>query len=377
MKTNWLTAIGYWFVHFSVEIICFFAIYKLFEGDRSWFIFTVLFDTLGFGPQAIIGLYCEKHPRFKPGVIGGVMLIIGAAIMLLGPSLYSNVPFSELTLVSGYVYFELVGIILLSLGNALTHIKGALVTLRVSEGRLSESAIFVGGGSFGLISGRILADIPGTDWIPFVCMIIAIIIMIMIDKRLTKKASREHVFDFDRMPCNQKITLDRSVPLIAFILFFIVCVRAYIGYALPIAWNKTFTQTIFLFLIMGTGKMLGGILSDIFGARLIGIISCLLSVPVLLAGNNIMWLSLIGVATFSMTMAVTLGGLVSVLPSNPGVAFGITTLGLLLGTLAVTVGLPDQFISNILICVLSVVSAIGFAFCLKPGKKEESNNEIL
>lgn len=45
-----------------------------------------------------------------------------------------------------------------------------------------------------------------------------------------------------------------------------------------------------------------------------------------------MIVSLIGVMFFSMTMAITLGILVSVLQKTPGLAFGFTTIGLFLGT---------------------------------------------
>jgi hypothetical protein len=43
-------------------------------------------------------------------------------------------------------------------------------------------------------------------------------------------------------------------------------------------------------------------------------------------------ISLIGVMFFSMTMAITLGIVVSVLKEHPGFAFGFTTIGLFLGT---------------------------------------------
>ena len=46
-----------------------------------------------------------------------------------------------------------------------------------------------------------------------------------------------------------------------------------------------------------------------------------------------MIVSLIGVAMFSMTMSITLAILVSVLKKKPGLAFGLTTIGLWLITM--------------------------------------------
>ena len=45
-----------------------------------------------------------------------------------------------------------------------------------------------------------------------------------------------------------------------------------------------------------------------------------------------MIISLLGVMMFSMTMPITLAILVSVLKNRPGLAFGLTTIGLFLGT---------------------------------------------
>ena len=68
-----------------------------------------------------------------------------------------------------------------------------------------------------------------------------------------------------------------------------------------------------------------------------------------------------------MTMAITLGGLVSVLPENPGVAFGVTTLGLLLGTLPTFFfPMPGRVVCNILIVILSGAAALGLWMTLKP-----------
>ena len=359
MKIDWKTGLAYCFVHFSVEVLCFFLLYRLFGGSGLWWAICVAFDTLAFVPQGLFGALCEKYPDFRPGVTGGVMITVGAIIMLNA---------------SDILAVTMAGLILLTLGNAMIHISGALATLRVSEGRLSESALFVGGGSFGIITGRLLAGSAGVTWIPFTLIVIAIGLMILTDRRIRRefnnKKEQTGAFDFDRVPCAHDIAAERPAGIIIAVLFAVVAVRAYIGYGIPTAWNKTAVQTVFLFVFMGTGKMLGGILSDLAGAKKVGIISCLLAVPLLLVSNNIMWLSLIAVALFSMTMAVTLGGLVSVLKKNPGVAFGITTIALWLGSMPVFIfGIPEQTVCNVLIATMSVLAAAGLFYVLKKDQK--------
>lgn len=354
MKIDWKRGLSYWFIHFSVEVICFYTVFRVFKNSELWWMVSVLYDTLAFAPQALIGAISEKYPKLKPGVIGGVMLLTGSALALIAKA---------------DIALAVVGIVILAIGNAFVHISGALVTLRVSEGRLSESALFVGGGSFGLISGRMLSKLDKTEFLPFILMAAALILIYIVDTKMRK--ADPDCYDFDKTPCAHNLAADRPYSVIILILGLVVMVRAYIGYGLPTAWNQTSIQTLFLFIFMGLGKMSGGILADLFGARRVGVISCIAAVPLLLVSNNIMWLSLIGVACFSMTMAITLGGLVSVLKSNPGVAFGITTIGLLLGTLPIFfVPMPSRTVCNILIAIMSLLAAAGLEFALKAPAKE-------
>ena len=123
--------------------------------------------------------------------------------------------------------------------------------------------------------------------------------------------------------------------IIIILAVLVVIVRGYMGYGIPTSWNKTILQSILLYFTMGLGKALGGILSDAFGIRKIAVFSTLLAIPFLCIGDNLMVVSLFGVALFSMTMSITLAILVSVLKNTPGLAFGFTTIGLFLGTLPI------------------------------------------
>ena len=84
--------------------------------------------------------------------------------------------------------------------------------------------------------------------------------------------------------------------------FMVTTVRSFIGYAIPISWKKELWQSFVMFSAMGTGKALGGILSDRFGARVVGVASTLCCVPFLLVGDNRMLISIIGIFLFSLTM---------------------------------------------------------------------------
>lgn len=205
------------------------------------------------------------------------------------------------------------------------HVAGAETTLRNSEGKLAHSAIFVSGGSFGVITGRLLAS----SVFPFYGILVMVLTMIpfilLADTYDTEESDSENA-------CAKFQYASKNIApfLIIILAVFVVIVRGYMGYGIPTAWNKTVFQTVLLYVIMGIGKALGGILSDSFGIRKVAVLSTVLAIPFLCFGDNLMIISLIGVMFFSMTMAITLGILVSVLPHKPGLAFGFTTIGLFL-----------------------------------------------
>ena len=137
---------------------------------------------------------------------------------------------------------------------------------------------------------------------------------------------------------------------------FIIATRGYMGYGIPTSWKKTAWQTVLLFAAMGFGKALGGVFSDLFGARRVAFFSAAAALPFLLFGDDLIVVSLIGVMFFSMTMSVTLAVLVSVLKKTPGLAFGLTTIGLFVGSAPVFFIRFTSFAANcILIAVLTCI----------------------
>ena len=260
-----------------------------------------------------------------------------------------------LTNVSVYV-----SLIILCIGNAFLHVAGAENTLKVSNGKLSPAAIFVSGGSFGVVSGRLLAR-TSINPLLLIIPILTIIPFVLLSDTYITKTSNTDKFDFVKTNINKEF--------IIFVGVLVVIIRGYMGYGIPTSWNKTTTQLIIFFCTMGLGKALGGILSDLIGIRKTAIMSTLIAIPFLCFGDNIMVVSLIGVMFFSMTMAITLGILVSVLKKSPGLAFGLTTIGLYLGTAPIFF-IKLSYIGNIIIIItMSILCAIALGYVLKEDKK--------
>lgn len=331
----------YFYVHFVVEVVCFFYLTRISNSPIVWFI-PFLYDAFAFVPQSIIGYINDKYPKLKVGLIGVVLLFLGICI------------FSFLN-VSKYI-----SLFIICLGNCFLHISGAENTLKTSNGKLSTSAIFVAGGSFGVISGRLLAKTSIAPWLllPFILTMIPFVLYA--DTFMMKESN-----------CSKFNYVKESIKpgIIILIAVFVVIIRGYMGYGIPTSWNKTVIQNVLLFVFMGIGKAMGGILSDTFGIKKVAIISTLIAIPFLCFGDSIMIISLFGVMAFSMTMSITLGILVSTLKKTPGLAFGLTTIGLFLGTAPIFfVKTPNILYNSIMIAVLSVLCSYLLAIVLKGDK---------
>ncbi len=340
MKKGSATAWCYFLIHLLVEVVCFQILYFYFKSIPLSWVMSLLFDFLAFVPQSLFGVLMDKYPKLNLSLAGGIAMLCATVMML-----------------SNLFPLQIIGLVLVALGNAIIHVSGAIATTNVSGGQLAHSAIFVGGGSFGVIIGQTLGSSRASMLISLLsCLIIILLISLSNRTWLNKKRS---IPDFT-------ITNEKVSPwVIISIAFFVVIVRSYIGYAIPISWKKELWQAFLLFFIMGAGKIAGGFLSDRFGSKRIGVLSTLLCIPFLLMGNNFMVISIIGIFLFSLTMSITFGMLLSVIKNAPGLSFGITTVGLFIGIVPAFFISLSPLANSITIVCLSAASAIGLSKALK------------
>lgn len=345
---NIITGYLYSYIHLITEIACFYFLVKVTNNWRFVWLIPFIYDGMAFVPQALIGYISDKYHKINFSLIGTGLIFISYILYFC-------------TNVNLYI-----SLIILCLGNACIHVNGAEVTLKTSGGKLSHSAIFVAGGSFGVILGKILA----TSIVPFWGILFLVLTMIpFILLAETYETEEDNCEDFNY--ANKKI----SPMIVISLAVLVVIIRGYIGYGLPTSWNKTIIQTVILYFTMGIGKALGGILSDVFGIRKIAAISTLAAIPFLFFGENIMIISLIGVMFFSMTMSITLAILVSSLKRTPGLAFGLTTIGLFLGTVPIFfVKITNEIFNFGLISVMSLLCT--FILLKILAKKDEVKNEM-
>ncbi len=337
----------YFYIHFITEVVCFYLLFKIRGNSYLLWMIPLLYDALAFVPQSIFGYFSDKHPKINLALIGVVLLTISMPIYF-------------------FLHTPYLAIVILCIGNALLHVEGAEVTLRSSNGKMASPAIFVGGGSFGVVTGKLLAATT-VNYLLIVFFSLSMIPFILLADYYKKDTLK------DKSPCKNFNYHNKNMNTKLVVLFavLIVFVRAYMGYGIPTSWNKTTLETILLFSFMGVGKCLGGIMVDLIGMRKTAILSIACSLPFLLFGDQIMIISLFGILLFSMTMAITLGLLVSTLKKAPGLAFGLTTIGLFLGTAPIFFIKFTTLLSNcILITILTGICLImALKIIPKEGKK--------
>ncbi len=341
LSAGWI----YSFIHFSVEVACFYFLFSRISTDPLWWALAMLFDALAFLPQSVFGILSDKYPNLPYGAIGCFMILLS----LLLP-------------------WDFIALCVIGIGNALAHVDGAQHTLRNNKAKMTPNAIFVGGGSLGVITGQLLGACQDGR------LLILPLFLMLVSAAGAWLTTATHDTNLTDSPNHIPLRVAKenvSEVLLVIFMLFAVSIRSYVAYAIPLEWKKTTVQAVALFFCMGLGKTLGGVSADIFGFKKTAIFSLLIALPFLLFGNSVMSLSLIGILLFSMTMPVTVGILVSKFPQSPGFAFGVTTVGLFLGVLPeFFFTLPDLFAHQLTVLVLSALALIFILFCLK---KENEN----
>ena len=334
--------------HFCVDFCCFFVLFSwVSNGTHSTQVITLGFlayNAIAFGFQPLIGYLCDVNRKTPIELIGCPLLIIGLLLM----------------------HIPAAAIILIGMGNAVFHIAGGIDSLRHSNGKMARSGVFVSSGALGVAFGS-LAGKSGTlsVYIPIGVLIICLASLYVVYRKRMGKKDTETVFSIAKPNLNYgTILLIASVSIL---------IRSYAGTILPAEWKTT--TVLFLFPAIGAfiGKISGGFIADKIGAKPASVFSLFMAAVLGAFGYMNPWIYLTAIILFNMSMSVTLCAIASVLPLNPGLAFGITTPALLCGNV------PTFFVAAepapLIFAVLTIVSALCLYYILERNKVKD-NEEI-
>jgi FSR family fosmidomycin resistance protein-like MFS transporter len=283
----------------------------------------VVYNLLAFGLQVVVGYYADRFQLY------GVYLKISMGLAMIA------------------LVFMKVGlfpIIVMTLSNALYHVGGGVLASKCYEGKSMPLGVFVAPGTLGVLIGTVLALQDTLYNVTLFAFLIGLTVF------LNAVLKEKEVKTFDLKP-------HPMVGTLVVLLLGVIAVRAFVGTSLILIWNTSLSTKIWLVTSVFLGKLLGGLLGDRFGFKVIGVGGLVLSIPFLLFGQTMVALGLVGVLLFNLTMAITLFLIMESLSPYRGFAFGLTTLTLVIFFLPTQFGfkLPSGVWYNIII-VASILS---------------------
>lgn len=346
-------------VHFCVDFVCFYMLFGTIKpafDDRTLVLAFLIYNLIAFGLQPVIGYISDTFKKFSPAPWGCILLAIGMLV--------TSLPWASL--------------VLCALGNAVFHVGGGIDGLVYGDGKLARSGIFVSSGAVGVALGTLCAKYTwfGTSVlsgsIPVLMMGVCGLLCIYAVKEIPKEDYTVKSFGVTGKAASTSTVLILCIAAII--------VRAYVGAIIPTGWRLT---SVFMMAVPAicacAGKIIGGFLSDKLGAPLVGTASLLLSVPFISLLPDMPVFGIIGLIMFNMAMPITLCAVAERLPNNPGLAFGFTTLGLLIGTVPTFLFAVGGTLATLLIAILTIGAALCLRFSLAdirlPGKAKSVDLE--
>lgn len=287
--------------------------------------FFIVYNLIAFGLQPILGFFADERKMYFQFVIIGSLLPI-SALFLKG--------------------FGVVAIIISTIGNAMYHVGGGVISLNLYPNKAAPAGVFVAPGAIGVYLGFVIAK-HQFSYSPIIALVGIIILIITII-----------VFRKNEMNIEYKKISDNFIKIILLILI-VVLIRGSIGTMLIFTWKDKVAYEVLLVISIFAGKFLGGILGDKFGFKRVGILGLIVSGPLLLLGYNIPLAGMIGALFFNLTMGITLFLIVDNLGEYKGFAFGLTTLVLVIAYLPKSLGivLPIGILYYVTIIVLVLIGA--------------------
>jgi len=292
-------------------------------AEAAWAAF-LLYNLLAFAVQPLLGLAVDRGSWARGGAVAG------AALTAAG-----------LTAAAAWPQALTPAIAAAGLGNALFHVGGGVLSLRVQPGRATAPGLFVAPGAAGVTAG-ILAGRAGAPAWPFVTAVALLAAALwLVWPALVRAAPGTRALVAARAP-RRPLRLPAS-PRLGFavavaLLLLVVALRSFVGLDLVMPWKSDVTLLAMLTGAVVLGKAAGGVAADRFGWRPVACGALLVSAPLLAVGAASPWAGIVGILVFNMTMPVTLAATARLMPGQEGFAFGLTCLALFCGALPVLAG---------------------------------------
>ena len=310
--------------HFLVDALCLATMFSGRIPTESFFLALLLYNTLAFSTQCIVGLAVDKA---------------------------RNVPLLEMialvTVAGGFAISSpwWLSVILIGCGNSLFHVTGGCVTLRRSNGKAWPLGVFVAPGAIGVTVGTLF---PKVGWVLAAALLLcaaAIWACARVSGSGTDTPSlAQTVLSSHGQSTGlsgscgtrrEDMSVPLQLPILAIVLLIIaVAVRAIGGSAVSFPWKTGMLAAFAMTICVFAGKTVGGFVCDRVGPRAAAWISIPAAAILIAFFSHLAAPALLGQFLLNLTMPVTLWMLFRLLPDDPAFAFGLAASALWPGTIA-------------------------------------------
>ena len=346
MKKNIVHLISLSIMHLLVDFMCVATLYhfdyQCGHKDNQVIVATVFltYNCLAFLLQPLFGLLVDKFGSwnkygFNKGLVMASVLttLLGAFLVLL------EIHFAN------QIWFFIPGTILLGMGNALFHVTGGKVSLKMSN-KATPGGIFVSTGAIGL---GIAAILHGEVEYFYYFIAPALLIVCSLIHVFTPVEISDKPFE----PHEHKSI--KAYVLVIIVLCVAVAVRSFVGFYYEKPEGMDTLQAIMLLATMAClGKALGGLIMDLLGPYvLIGLSTVSGIILSFFLKNQVVVYFFI--FSFNLLMPLTLDALRRLFPNKEGFAFGLAAAFLIPGYLTAMLlqGQGIQIVVLPIICLLT------------------------
>lgn len=318
--------------HLLVDGLCAATLFGPVSAAGDPGVLILLYNTLAFSTQGIVGLITDCLKRHGPvTALGCIAIVLGYVLPLQA---WLRVCF-------------------IGLGNSLFHVGGGTRTLIASNGKAWSLGIFVAPGCVGLSLGTIYPKLGNI----FAMLLLVCALGIW----LTGKELRL---------CAESRKTGNISLFIPVVLLMAVAVRSFGSTAVNFQWKDTAALTLLMTGFIFAGKALGGFVCDRLGAGRTAWLTVIPAAVCIAFFCRFMPTSLVGQLLLNMTMPITLFLLYRAIPSSPGFAFGLAASALWPGALAAGFAAGKLPEAVTFLCLAAGLAAIIFA-----GKKIEEKGQ--
>jgi FSR family fosmidomycin resistance protein-like MFS transporter len=303
-------------------------------GADAFAALAAAYSLLAFGLQPFLALAVDRRQWYRQAAATGCALT--SLAMLVPGSL------------------PILAVCVAGAGNALFHLGGGSVGLRLNPGFATPAGILVAPGAVGLFVGTLLGE-SGFSALWTGALLLGLFSVFLLLHQAPVLPPR-----------------DRPQPpfgrgrLILLLLLSAVAMRSLLGLALSFPWTSSPALAPLLVLAGALGKGLGGVLADRFGWMRTAVCAPLMSIPLLMFGTASHVEKILAMFLVATTMPVALVAVSESLPREPAFAFGLASVALLVGVLPgfsrvrPLLSVPEPMVAAALVCA----SALCFGLLL-------------